>query len=191
MTRWINASALFAGCGLLLLGSGAQAGFLFASASSPGGAGTGLNLIVREVKVTPAKASVGEVIRVEMIVENQGGEGTETVTARVYASGKPVADKLFHYDITGGTLYHETLFWNTKGAAPGEYIIRGEIFVWGDTSPFDNHLDVKQPVVLVPAGTPLLEGERAGGTAIARDPRYRPGGTPEAGAGRQVMTGGY
>lgn len=188
----MNASALLSGCVLLFMGDAAQAGFRFASTSSPGGAGTGLNLIVREVKVTPARAHVGDVIKVEMIVENQGGEGKDTVTERVYANGKSVAAKLFHYDITGGTLYHETLFWDTKGAAPGEYRIRGEVFLWYDTSPFDNELDVKQPVVLLPRGAHFPAGEKAGGTAIATDPRYRPsGGAPASGAGQPGATGGY
>lgn len=192
MTRRWSAWTLVAACGLLIAATGAQAGSRFASTSSPGGAGTGLNLIVREVKATPARAHVGDVIKVEMIVENQGGEGAGTVTERVYANGMSVASKLFHYDITGGTLYRETLYWDTKGAAPGEYRIRGEVFVWYDTSPFDNYLDVRQPVVLLPAGASFPGGEKAGGTAVTRDPRYRPSaGAPEAGGGGPAAPGGY
>ncbi|NJD62465.1 MAG: hypothetical protein FIA93_07060 [Deltaproteobacteria bacterium] len=177
----------------LLLSWGGQAagGGRFADANSPGGAGTGLNFIVREVRVAPVRAHVGDIIKVEMIVENQGGEGAGTTTERVYANGKSVAQKLFHYDISGGTLYHETLYWDTKGMAPGQYKIRGEVFLWYDTSQFDNYLDVKRPVELVAPGAAFSGGEAGGGNAIERDPRYKPaagsseGGNPPAGG----MTG--
>jgi hypothetical protein len=140
-----------------------------------------LNFIVREVRVSPVRAHVGDLIKVEMIVENQGGEGAGTATERIYANGRSVTQKLFHYDITGGTFYHETLFWDTKGVVPGEYRIRGEVYLWYDTSPFDNYLDVKRPVELLPPGTALSGKEAAGGVAIERDPRYKPAMDPSGG----------
>ncbi|HZW36590.1 MAG TPA: CARDB domain-containing protein [Candidatus Deferrimicrobiaceae bacterium] len=160
----------------LILSWGGQAagGGRFADSASPGGGGTGLNFIVREIRVTPIRAHVGDLIKVEMIVENQGGEGAGTSTERIYANGKSVAQKLFHYDIAGGTFYHETLFWDTKGMAPGEYRIRGEVFLWYDTSPFDNYLDVKRSVELLPPGVAFSGKETGGGYAIERDPRYKP-----------------
>lgn len=166
---------------LLSWGGPAGGGGRFAESASPGGAGTGLNLIVREVSVAPVRARVGDIIRIDMIVENQGGEGAGTTTERVYANGRSVAQKLFRYDIAAGSLYHETLYWDTKGMAPGEYRIRGEVFLWYDTSQFDNYLDVKQPVELLPPGAAFSGGEAGGGTAIARDPRYKPAAAPSDG----------
>jgi hypothetical protein len=169
-----------------------MAGFRLIDSTNPGGAGTGFNFIVREVRVSPVRAHVGDVIKIEMIVENQGGEGAGTTTERVYANGKSVAHKLFHYDITGGSFYHETLLWDTKNAAPGEYRIRGEVFIWYDTSPFDNYLDVRRPVVLLPKGAAFSGGETGGGVAVERDPRYRPASAPMGGEGAPAGgAGGY
>lgn len=177
---------------LLSWGKPVAGGGRFADSSSPGGGGTGLNFIVREIRVTPIRAHVGDLIKVEMIVENQGGEGAGTSTERIYANGKSVAQKLFHYDIAGGTFYHETLFWDTKGVAPGEYKIRGEVFLWYDTSEFDNYLDVKQPVELLPPGAAISGKDAGGGYAIARDPRYKPpAGASEGGTAPPGGPPGY
>jgi hypothetical protein len=85
-----------------------------------------------------------------------------------------VASKLFTYGLSGypGRTYRETLAWDTRDAAPGEYRIRGEVFLWYDASPFDNFLEVEQPLVLLPPGASFPGGEEAGGSALAVDPRY-------------------
>ena len=47
--------------------------------------------------------------------------------------------------------------------APGEYKVKAEAFVFQDTSPFDNDLTLKQPVILVAPG-----GQFPGGAADGR-----------------------
>ncbi|MGE5189085.1 MAG: hypothetical protein ACM3NF_03400 [Gemmatimonadota bacterium] len=162
-------------CILALAGGDAPAEGRFAALGGDGGNGPDINLIVREVRVSPVRAHVGDAIRVDMVIENRG-EGYGTDTARVYANGKPVASRLFTYDALDGpsALYRESFVWDTRGARPGEYRIRAEAFDWNDSSPFDNFMDVKQPVVLVPAGAAFPGGRPAGGEAVELDPRWRP-----------------
>jgi hypothetical protein len=62
--------------------------------------------------------------------------------------------------------------WDTRKVPPGEYRIGAQAFVFEDTSPFDNRLDVTQPVLLVPAGAAFPGGEAAGGSATETDPRF-------------------
>jgi len=92
-----------------------------------------------------------------------------TIVIEILANGKRVASKLFTFGWSNepGKKYLETFQWNTKGVPPGEYRIRGEAFVWGDSYEFDNFLDVKETLVLLPVGAALPAGKKGGGTAVA------------------------
>lgn len=155
-------------------GGDARAGRLLAGMND-GGNGIFINLIVREVRVAPIRAHVGDAVRIDAVIENRG-EGYGTVTARVYANGKSVASHLMTYDTLNGprAVYRESFVWNTAGVKPGEYRIRAEAFDWNDASPFDNELAVKEPVTLLPAGAAFPAGQAGGGEAVAVDPRWRP-----------------
>ena len=163
-----------AACIVVLAGDEARAGGRFAAMGHDGDNGVNINLIVREVRVSPVRARVGDPIRVDAVIENRG-EGYGTVTARVYANGKAVASRLLTYDTLHGpsALYRESFVWDTKGARPGEYRIRAEAFDWNDSSPFDNAMDVNEPVTLVAAGEAFPADRPGGGEAIAVDPRWR------------------
>jgi hypothetical protein len=165
---------LAASLSLMGQGGAAQAGRGFLRAGVSGDGGPYVNLIVRVLEVSPIRAHVGDVIRFEMLIENRGDNYYDTVTADIYADGRRVASKLFTYGLSGypGRTYRETLAWDTRDAAPGEYRIRGEVFLWYDASPFDNFLEVEQPLVLLPPGASFPGGEEAGGSALAVDPRY-------------------
>jgi hypothetical protein len=64
-----------------------------------------------------------------------------------------VASQLFAWGMSPGKrLYRLSLDRDTRGVPPGEYRIGAEAFVWEDSSPFDNRLDVTQPVVIAPPG---------------------------------------
>ena len=165
-----------AACALLLWGDQARGGFLRVDMGD-GGGGPYVNLIVREVKVTPIRAHVGDVVRVDILIEDQSDVLSGKGDLEIRANGKIVARTRMGNDIFGGQgtrLYRETLQWNTRGAKPGTYAIRAEFFVWGDASEFDNFLDLKDPVILLAPGEPFAAGETGGGTAIARDPRFKP-----------------
>lgn len=164
------------GAAVLLLLAGGEARGGRALASMPGGDGAGdVNLIVRQVRVTPVRAHVGDPIRIDAVVEDHG-EGRGTVVMRVYADGKQVAHRLFTYDDMDGpnALYRESFVWDTGGVRPGAYRIRAEVFDWKDSSPFDNEMTVAEPVTLMPAGEPFPAGEAEGGEAVAVDPRWHP-----------------
>ncbi len=176
MARRIVFYSIVGAVALLLAGRTATAApLLLAAEDGNGGNGLYINLIVREVKVTPIVAHVGDPIRVEAVIENHA-EWRGTITARVYANGKPVASRLFTYDVSNGPgrLYRETFVWNTAGVKPGQYRIRAEAFDWNDSSPFDNDMAVKEPVTLVPAGEAFPSGQAEGGEALAVDPRWHP-----------------
>jgi hypothetical protein len=142
-------------------------------AADEGGGGMDVNIIVRELRVTPARAHAGEPVRIEMVVENRA-EGAGTARAGVTANGRTVATGLytFGWGGEGGRLTRESFTWDTKGAVPGEYRIKGFVTVWEDTSPSDNELELPEPVVILPAGS---AGAPAGSLSV-RDPRYRPKG---------------
>ena len=154
---------------------GAEAGarFPFRVAGTDAGDGNAnVDLAVRQVTVSPVRARAGDVIRVEVLVENKA-EGAATTNAEVYANGKRVARRLFSWGRSAGDRLHRLTFdWDTRGVAAGEYRIRAQAFVWEDTSPFDNELSVTRPVVLVDPGAAFPGGEAAGGTATETDPRF-------------------
>lgn len=144
------------------------------------GGGIWVDVRMNEIRVSPVRAHVGDVIRIDLAIENRG-EGYETVSLDVLANGKWVAGKLFTYGDTGYRKYRETVHWDTRGAKPGEYRIRAELVLPYASSPFDTFIDLGEPVVLVPAGAAFPGAEKAGGTAITRDPRYRPSGAAREG----------
>ena len=131
-----------------------------------------VDLAVRQVTVSPVRAHAGDGIRVEVVIENKA-EGMATTNAELLVNGKAVARQLFTWGISAGErLYRLSFDWDTRGIPPGEYRIGAQAFVWEDTSPFDNRLDVGQPVVIAPAGGAFSGGETAGGSATETDPRF-------------------
>ncbi len=134
--------------------------------------GAHVDLVVRKITVTPVRAHVGDVVRVEMEWEYWGEISNnyyDTTRAEVRANGKVVAGIPFTYEYGArlGEVYRETFLWDTTGMGPGEYRIRGEVPLRLDATPFDNYLDVKEPVLLIPAGASLPAGEEDGGAAVA------------------------
>jgi hypothetical protein len=194
MRRWGIALMMVSLAFLMVGAEQAVAGphFLRINAESGSdGNGPYVNLIVREVRVAPIAAHVGDIIRIEMVLENRGDNVNKTIPVEIRANKKVVASRLytFGYGDPPGKTDRLTFFWETKGVPPGEYRIRGEAFVWGDASEFDNSLDVKEPLVLLQAGTALPPGKEDGGEAVAVDPRWSPKRTEEAPS--PGSTGGY
>lgn len=183
MRRIIKTLAISAACAFLLWGDQARAGFLRINASD-GGGGPYVNLIVREVKVAPIRAHVGDVIRVDVVIEDQSDVRYAKGDLDLKANGGIVAGKRLGNDFggEGDRIYRSTLQWDTKGVKPGEYRIRVDFHVWGDASEFDNFLDVKEALELLPPGAASPSGKSGGGAAIARDPRYKPKGAPSDGS---------
>ena len=162
-----------AACILLLAGGEAVAGRLLTAMGDDGGGGAYINLIVRQVKVTPVRAHVGDKVRIDAVIENVG-DGRGTTEVKVYAGKKRIAGRFLNWGEPDYRTYRESFVWDTKGVAPGEYRIRAEVFLWEDASPFDNELAVKEPVTLLPAGAPFPAGQSGGGEAVESDPRWRP-----------------
>jgi hypothetical protein len=137
-----------------------------------GGSDVNVDLAVRQVKVSPVRAHVGDVVHVDVVIENKA-EGSRTTNADLLVNGKVVARKLFTWGMSPGErLYRLSFDWDTRKVPPGEYRIGAEAFVWEDTSPFDNRLDVNQPVLIAPAGGGFPGGEAAGGSVTETDPRF-------------------
>ena len=141
-------------------------------ASEDGGGDMNIDLAVRQVKVAPVRAHAGDVIHVDVLIENKA-EGMRTTNAELLVNGKSVARQLFTWGISAGErLYRLSFDWDTRGIPPGEYRVGAQAFVWEDSSPFDNRLDVAQPVVIAPAGAGFPGGDAAGGSATETDPRF-------------------
>ena len=137
-----------------------------------GGGGVNIDLAVRQVTVAPVRAHVGDVVHVDVVIENKA-EGMRTTNAELLVNGKAVASQLFTWGMSPGErLYRLSFDWDTRKVPPGEYRIGAQAFVWEDTSPFDNRLDVTQPVLIAPAGGGFPGGEAAGGSATETDPRF-------------------
>lgn len=177
MVRWKTALAI----GALLIaaqwtnGPAASAGNGFpvrmADMDHDGG-NKNVDLAVRQVTVSPVRARVGDVIRVEVLVENKA-EGSDTTNAELYANGKRVGRQLFTWGLSpGDRLYRLTFDWDTRGLPAGEYRMKAQAFVWEDTSAFDNELSVPQPVILVAPGAAFPGGDTAGGSVTETDPRF-------------------
>jgi|GEM_PF-518033 len=145
---------------------------LLANQDGGGGADMHIDLAVRQVTVTPVRARVGEAVHVVVLIENRG-EGMQTTDAELLVNGKPVARQLFTWgESPGQRLYRLSFDWDTRGIVPGEYRIGAQAFVWEDASPFDNRLDVTQPVVIAPATGEFPGGGTSGGSATETDPRF-------------------
>jgi hypothetical protein len=160
---------------LLLLAQQAESGMLRASL---GDGGAHVDLVVRKITVSPARAHVGDTIRIEMVWEYWGeitNNYYDTTFAQVSANGKLVARKPFVYNFGAqpGDEYRETLLWDTKGMAPGKYRIRGEVPLRLDATPYDNFLDLKELLVLLPEGESFPAGEESGKSAVAENRFWR------------------
>ena len=145
--------------------------------SGKNGGSQPVDLVLRKVTVTPVRAHVGDVVRVEMEWDYWGDifadNNYDTNMAAVRANGKVVASKTYTADFGGlspGDTYRETFLWDTTGMAPGKYRIRGEVPVIEDKTHYDNYLDVKEPLLLVPAGVSFPDGKERGGEAVAESP---------------------
>jgi hypothetical protein len=150
---------------------GAAASFRLADRDG-GGGDMNIDLAVRQVTVAPVRAHSGDVVRVDVVIENKA-EGMRTTSAELLVNGKTVASKLFTWGMSPGErLHHLSFEWDTRGVPAGEYRIGAQAFVFEDTSPFDNRLDVTQPVRIAPAGAEFPRGEAAGGSAQETDPRF-------------------
>ena len=144
-----------------------------AEIDSGDGGGAAVNLTVQQVTVQPIRAHVGDVIDVEVWIDNRE-QGSETTWAEVYANKKVVAKQMFRWGTPGmDRLSKLYIKWDTRGMAPGEYKVKVEAFVFRDISPFDNELALKQPVVLVAPGGVFPGGTQAGGSATVIDERYK------------------
>jgi hypothetical protein len=147
---------------------------------STGGVGEGayVDIFVKEVKVSPVRAHVGDVIRIDMRWVYWGAISNrdyETTNAEIRANGKVVASSPFVYDYGAslGDEYAHTWYWDTKGLPPGKYRIRGEVFLWRDVTPYDNFLVVKEPVTLLAPGAEFPGGQEAGGAGVVRNPSFK------------------
>lgn len=147
---------------------------------STGGVGEGayVDIFVKEVKVSPVRAHVGDVLRIDMRWVYWGAISNrdyETTNAEIRANGKVVASSPFVYDYGAslGDEYAQTWYWDTQGLPPGKYRIRGEVFLWRDVTPYDNFLVVKEPVTLLAPGVEFPEGQEAGGAGVARNPSFK------------------
>lgn len=138
-----------------------------------GNGGSAVNLTVWKLTVRPIHAHVGDVIDVEVWIDNRE-DGSETTWAKVYANGKEVAREPFRWG-TPGMDHNYKLFmqWDTRGMAPGSYNVKVEAFVFQDSDPFDNEMTLKQPVILVEPGGKLPGGEPGGAGTTEIDPRYK------------------
>jgi hypothetical protein len=152
--------------------SGGRAETVLLAGNDGGNGNVNIDLAVRQVTVTPVRAHAGDVIHVDVVIENKA-EGMKTTNAELLVNGKTVARQLFTWGMSAGErLYRLSFDWDTRGIPPGEYRIGAQAFVWEDTSPFDNRLDVTQPVVVAPPGGGFPGGEAAGGSATETDPRF-------------------
>jgi hypothetical protein len=137
-----------------------------------GGGGVNIDLAVRQVTVTPVRAHVGDIVHVDVVIENKA-EGSRTTPAELLVNGKVVRSQLFTWGLSPGErIYRLSFDWDTRKVPPGEYRIGAQAFVFEDTSPFDNRLDVTQPVLIAPTGGGFPGGEAAGGSATETDPRF-------------------
>ncbi len=161
---------------LLLVARQAKANELFGSMGG-GGDGAHVDIFVKEVKVSPVRAHVGDVIRIDMRWVYWGDISNryyETTNAEIKANGKVIASSpfVYNYGASLGDEYVHAWFWDTRGIPPGEYRIRGEVFLWLDATPYDNFLVVKEPVILLAPGAKFPGGQETGGAGAARNPAY-------------------
>ena len=171
--RYLLVPALF----LLLVARQADSRMVFASGGESGGDGAHVDIFVKEVKVSPVRAHVGDVIRIDMRWVYWGEISNryyETTNAEIKANGKVIASSpfVYNYGASLGDEYVNSWSWDTRGIPPGEYRIRGEVFLWPDATPYDNFLVVKEPVILLAPGAEFPKGQGSGGTEAARNPSW-------------------
>ena len=162
----------------LLLSFAPMAGSSMLLGSLGDNGGAHVDLVVRKVIVTPVRAHVGDVVMIEMVWEYWGdltNNYYDTTFAEVLANGRVIARKPFVYNFGAflGDVYRETFLWDTKEMAPGKYRIRGEVPLRLDATPYDNFLDVKELLVLLPAGESFPAGEEGGNSAVAENRFWR------------------
>jgi hypothetical protein len=162
---------------LLLFARHAEANKLLLLAEG-GAEAAHVDIFVKEVKVSPVRAHVGDIIRIDMRWVYWGAimnRDYETTNAEIKANGKVVASSpfVYGYGASLGDEYAQTYFWDTRGFPPGKYRIRGEVFLWQDVTPYDNFLVVKEPVTLLAPGATFPEGQEAGGEVAARNPSFK------------------
>ncbi len=129
-----------------------------------------VDLVVRKVAVAPIRAHVGDTIRIEMEWDHWGHiTDYQTIVATIRANGKAVASQKYPsgFGVRPGEVKREVFLWNTKGTAPGKYRIRGEVPLKYDPTPYNNYLDVKEPVLLIAEGESFPAGQEGGGEAAA------------------------
>jgi hypothetical protein len=137
------------------------------------GGGRSVDLVVWKVTVTPVRAHVGDVIDVDVWIDNRE-DGSDTTWAQLYAGKKVVAKQMFRWGTPGmDRAIRLSMKWDTAGMAPGEYRVKVEAYVPEDNSPFDNDLAAPQPVILVAPGEGFPGGAQQGGSATEIDPRYK------------------
>lgn len=134
------------------------------------------DLIVRKVTVTPIRAHAGDPIRIEVVWIYWGqfvNTYYEATSANVLANGKVVASVPFSYEFGAnpGDEYRHTFVWDTRGVPPGRYRIRAEVPLRLDATPYDNFLDLRDPVTLLPERAVGTGDEKAGGSAVTEN-RY-------------------
>ncbi len=66
-----------------------------------GGGGVNIDLAVRQVTVAPVRAHVGDVVHVDVVIENKA-EGSRTTSADLLVNGKVVASQLFTWGWSPG-----------------------------------------------------------------------------------------
>ena len=77
-----------------------------------------IDLAVRQVTVTPVRAHVGDIIHVDVVIENKA-EGSRTTPAELLVNGKVVASQLFTWGISPGErLYRLSFDWDTRKVPP-------------------------------------------------------------------------
>jgi hypothetical protein len=172
VSGYLMAPVLF----LLLAARPAESHMSVVSAGG-GGEGAHVDIVVKELIVSPVEAHVGNVIRIDMRWMYWGDISNreyQTTKAEIRANGKVVGSVPFVYDYGAslGDEYAHSFHWDTRGIPPGNYRIRGEVFLWQDVTPYDNFLVVKEPVILLAPGAEFPGGREAGGAGVARNPSW-------------------
>lgn len=179
MRRIGNFGVLLAASAILLLSARpAEPDGMRLSMKGGGREGARVDIFVKEVTVSPVRAHVGDVLRIDLRWVYWGdidNREYETGTAEIRANGKVVASRpvVYGYGVSLGDEFVHTFEWDTRGIPPGEYTIRGDVFLWNDVTPYDNFLVVKEPVVLLAPGAEFRGGREAGGTGTARNPSFK------------------
>lgn len=161
---------------LLLFAPLARPGLLHGSMGDNGGAN--VDLVVTKVTVTPVRARSGDPVRIEVTWMYWGdliSNYHESTSVNVLANGKVVVTMPYSYEFGArlGDEHRHTFEWDTTGMSPGQYRIRAEIPLRVDATPYDNYLDVKEPLVLLPAGEPVPAGPESERSAVAENPAWK------------------